>query len=288
MYRHMIAAATLMCLLSTTALAQTSTATGTGVGVSESNSAAGAIAVNKGNGGNSSLTINNPANSTTTSNINQKLSGSTRTETVVSGTQTVKNVPGVIAPGLAAAGLETCLGSASGGVSAVGFGVSGGSTYKDEDCTARLDSRTLFSMGLKAAAVARLCVRPDIWRSMPEICQKYWPVSMPLPYGVVAVDSRQVTTPYPLVAPRPINVPNYGYEQPYAMGGTSMEVVDGKTGLTRPCSDYNAVRQKCLNWADAPRKIKLASTPKPKKSVAVVAAVKPVAASAATEPKKED
>lgn len=195
---RVMTAAAFSCLLATTAYAQSNTAVGTGVGIAGSSSKSGAVAISGqgGRGGNSSLTINNPANTTstatvntnvsgtTTSNVNQNLSGGTRSETVVSGSTTVKNVPSTVAPGLAAAGLETCLGSASGTVSAVGFGIGGGSTYRDEDCTARLDSRTLFAMGLKSAAVARLCVRPDIWRSMPDICEKYWPPGQPLPQGI--------------------------------------------------------------------------------------------------------
>ena len=259
MHTHIRLAAALACLAATPSYAQNATATGTGVGVSESNSAAGAVAISGagGRGGNSSLTINNPANTTstvnsnisgsTTSNINQHVSG--RTETVTSGTQTVKNVPLVAAPGLSSAGLETCLGSASGGVGIAGFGVSGGSTYKDEDCTARLDSRTLFAMGLKGAAVARLCVRPDIWRSMPDICARYWPVGQPYPQGIVVAA--------PLVAPSGTYM------------SATIEVIDGKSGRTRPCSNYSETKQKCHQWADAaPVKRRVAALTPPAKPVA--------------------
>lgn len=319
------------------------TATGTGVGIANSSSKSGAVAISgqggqggQGGSSSSSLTINNPANTTstvnsnisgtttqnqnisgtttsnvnqnvsgkTTQNINQRVSGTTNQNTNanvnqnVGGTTTVRNVPSMVAPGLTSAGLETCLGSASGTVSAVGFGIGGGSTYKDEDCTARLDSRTLFAMGLKAAAVARLCQRADIWRSMPDICQQYWPPGLPLPYGVA------VGYPEGYVAPA-----RYGRVSalmsttpPVArMGGSSIEVVDGKTGLTRPCDDYNAVRLKCMSWADAPKRtvdaskklnptptVKLASaTPhRPKKTVAAptVATVTPASAPAFVEP----
>ena len=72
-------------------------------------------------------------------------------------------VPSIVAPGLAAAGLETCLGSVSGGGAFVGTGFSFGTTIPDPGCAARLDARTLWSMGLKKAAVARLCLKdlPD-------------------------------------------------------------------------------------------------------------------------------
>ena len=93
--------------------------------------------------------------------------------------QTVKNVPSVFAPGLAAAGLETCLGSVSGGGAFVGTGLSFGTTIPDAGCAARLDARTLWSMGLKKAAVARLCLNGDIYRAMPEVCDKYLPQPAP-------------------------------------------------------------------------------------------------------------
>jgi hypothetical protein len=86
--------------------------------------------------------------------------------------QTVRNVPGVVAPGLAAAGLETCLGSVSGGGAFVGTGFSFGTSILGPGCAARLDARTLWSFGLKKAAVARLCLNPDINRAIPEVCVK--------------------------------------------------------------------------------------------------------------------
>jgi hypothetical protein len=259
MNRYLTAAA--LCLLSTTALAEnlpaphhprppapksTATATGTGVGIANSSSQSGAVAISGqgGQGGNSSLTVNSTTPSTTTSNVNQNLSGSTtsniNSRTEVSGTQTIKNVPSMVAPGLTAAGLETCLGSASGGVSAVGFGISGGSTYKDEDCTARLDSRTLFAMGLKSAAVARLCQRADIWRSMPDICARYWPAGMPMPYGVI-VEPAGYTAPLPV---RALMSTESG----------SIRVIDGRDGVEKDCANYSYTKLKCYQWAGEPRR----------------------------------
>src|ERR1700757_5165254 len=141
------------------AWAQSSTATGTAVGVSRSTSRSQAISGQGGTGigvgGNPSATIT--------------------TNSTVPADQTVKNVPLVSAPGLAAAGLETCLGSVSGGGAFVGTGFSFGTTIPDPGCAARLDARTLWSMGLKKAAVARLCLNGDIYRAMPEVCDQYLP-----------------------------------------------------------------------------------------------------------------
>jgi hypothetical protein len=72
-------------------------------------------------------------------------------------TTRVTTAPTIVAPGLAAAGVETCLGSASGGLSVMGGGFTFGSTMVDEGCTLRLLSRQLFSFGFRKAAVALMC-----------------------------------------------------------------------------------------------------------------------------------
>src|ERR1700691_3953206 len=62
--------------------------------------------------------------------------------------------PTVVAPGLTAAGIETCLGSAAGGISLMGGGFTFGSTRVDEGCTIRLLARQLYAFGFKTAALA--------------------------------------------------------------------------------------------------------------------------------------
>ena len=69
----------------------------------------------------------------------------------------VTTAPTVVAPGLAAAGVETCLGSASGGISLMGGGFTFGSTMVDDGCTIRLLARQLFNFGFHKAAVALMC-----------------------------------------------------------------------------------------------------------------------------------
>jgi hypothetical protein len=248
------------CLLLLAAPAAAQTATGTGVANSSSNSQSGAVAIagQGGRGGNSSLTINSSVPATTTSNINQN----------VTGTSTVRNVPSVFAPGLAAAGLETCLGSVSAGAAVVGTGASFGTTIPDPGCAARLDARTLWSMGLKKAAVARLCLTAEIYRSMPEVCGAYLPA--PPGSAVAAVAA----------VPPAVEVPPY-------FGGP-IEVIEGKTGEVRMCDDYDATRQRCRAWAGQHHRRKIAAaSPKPNKPAATVAAAKP-AADPAAEPKKEN
>src|SRR5215475_10530514 len=163
--KRLLLAAIVAMAASGPAWGQSSAATGTGVGVARSTSRSQAISGQGGTGvgigGNPSATIT--------------------TNSSVPADQTVTNVPSVFAPGLAAAGLETCLGSVSGGGAFVGTGFSFGTTIPDPGCAARLDARTLWSFGLKKAAVARLCLNPDINRAMPEVCVKYVPALAPDP-----------------------------------------------------------------------------------------------------------
>ena len=74
-----------------------------------------------------------------------------------SGTQTVKNVPGVNAPPLVSSN-DTCMGSSSGGVGVAGFGLSIGSTWADTNCKMLKNSRELWNMGMRGAALARMCM----------------------------------------------------------------------------------------------------------------------------------
>jgi hypothetical protein len=76
--------------------------------------------------------------------------------------------PNVVAPGLAAAGVETCLGSASGGLSLMGGGFTFGSTKVDEGCTLRLLARQLFAFGFRKAAVALMCEDAHVLVAMDE------------------------------------------------------------------------------------------------------------------------
>lgn len=58
-------------------------------------------------------------------------------------------------------GSNTCMGSSSGGAQGVTFGVSFGTTWQDDNCNARFDAQALNSLGLRSAAIARLCQRTD-------------------------------------------------------------------------------------------------------------------------------
>jgi hypothetical protein len=62
-----------------------------------------------------------------------------------------------IAPPLTSSN-DTCMGSASVGAAAMAFGLSLGSTYVDENCMMLKNSRELWNMGYRGAAIARMCM----------------------------------------------------------------------------------------------------------------------------------
>jgi hypothetical protein len=111
-----------------------------------------------------------------------------------SSTTRLVTAPTVIAPGLAAAGVETCLGSTSGGLSLMGGGFSFGSTVVDEGCTIRLLARQLFAFGFHKAAMALMCQDDRVAAAMDA-------VGSPCPSHLVQVsDSSGATDPAPRVA----------------------------------------------------------------------------------------
>jgi len=127
------------------------------------------------NAGNSqTINFNSPSVSTVTQNVtgtqttvlDQTVNG-TQTTVVKGGTdntihqtfgtQTIKNTPSVSGPPLTSSN-DTCMGSASGSANAPGFGISVGKTYVDENCKMLKNSRELWNMGMKAAAMALMCM----------------------------------------------------------------------------------------------------------------------------------
>lgn len=104
----------------------------------------------------------------------------------------VITTPTVAAPGLAAAGIETCLGSASGGLSLMGGSFTFGATKVDEGCTIRLLSRQLFAFGLHKAAVALMCQDERVAAAM-EVAGSPCP-SFPVDGGGHVADATPSTT----------------------------------------------------------------------------------------------
>ncbi len=68
----------------------------------------------------------------------------------------LRNTPSVANAALTSSN-DTCMGSVSAGGSGPGFGLAIGSTYKDDNCVMLKNSREMWNMGFKAAAVALMC-----------------------------------------------------------------------------------------------------------------------------------
>ena len=68
-----------------------------------------------------------------------------------------RQAPTVIAPALTS-GNDTCMGSSSVGGSGPGFGFSVGSTWSDEHCKMLKSASVLYALGLRDAAIARICM----------------------------------------------------------------------------------------------------------------------------------
>lgn len=117
------------------------------VAVSSSGSSAGAS--NAGN--NQTIIFTSPGETEST----VRYEGGTYTES--RGTSTLKNVPSVSGPPLVSSN-DTCMGSSSGSVNVAGFGGSYGSTKVDENCKMLKNSRELWNMGMRGAALARMCM----------------------------------------------------------------------------------------------------------------------------------
>jgi hypothetical protein len=61
---------------------------------------------------------------------------------------------------------EACMGSSTGGVQGMSFGVSAGTTWQDKNCNMRKDAVLLFNMGFKIAAIQRLCESEEIKQAL--------------------------------------------------------------------------------------------------------------------------
>lgn len=76
-------------------------------------------------------------------------------------------VASAFAPALSA-GIDTCMGSTSGAVSSTIVGIAMDSTYVDKNCQTLKNTRELWNMGQRSAAMARMCM-DDLNREAMEL-----------------------------------------------------------------------------------------------------------------------
>lgn len=135
------------------------------------------------------LIANAPAYAQTTSGASSSVNISNPAST--DSKARVITAPPIGAPGLAAAGIETCLGSATGGLSVMGGGFTFGRTFPDEGCNIRLAARQLYAFGFQKAAMALMCQDLRVAEAMAAAGQ---------PCPTIVADSAPAATPAP--APR--------------------------------------------------------------------------------------
>ncbi len=88
------------------------------------------------------------------------------------GSDLSRAIPSMIAPALSTTLTETCLGSASGALGVQGFGLSGGKTYVDQDCVARLNAREMRAIGQLDVAMEILCSRPTVFTAQARVAKR--------------------------------------------------------------------------------------------------------------------
>ena len=116
---------------------------------------------------------NTQEGSLNTSNVESTVSSNntttdTSTSNVYNGAGSSSEIPvgSAISPTYMSNGVETCLQGVGGSIQTVAIGISSGTYEKDEDCNRRRDAKVLSDLGMKVAAIARMCQDVSIWRSM--------------------------------------------------------------------------------------------------------------------------
>ena len=109
----------------------------------------------------------NTSNVESTVNSNNQTTD-TSTSTTYNGAGSSSEIPvgSAISPSYMSNGMDTCLKGQGGSLETVGVGISSGSYEIDPNCDRRRDSKLLSDLGMKVAAVARMCQSTEVWRSM--------------------------------------------------------------------------------------------------------------------------
>ena len=110
------------------------------------------------------INVNN--NTNTSQNVNTSTSTSNATQKV---TQRIKTAPpSAVAPSIMSYSQDLCTTGASSAVQTQFFGISSGRSVRDENCERLKNSKALYDMGMKVAAVALLCQNEKVFRAMQQ------------------------------------------------------------------------------------------------------------------------
>lgn len=118
-------------------------------------------------------TNNSQEGSLNTSNVQSTVSSNnTTTDTSTTnhyngaGSSSEMPVGSAISPTYMSNGQDTCLKGSGGSLQTVGVGISSGEYEVDPNCDRRRDAKLLSDLGMKVAAVARMCEDEIVWKSM--------------------------------------------------------------------------------------------------------------------------
>ena len=122
------------------------------------------------------------------------------TNTVSSTVVTDKSVPTASAPSVVVNNSDICKTAASTAVQTQILGVATGITIRDENCERIKLSRSLYSMGMKVAAVSTLCADPRVFDAM-HMAGTYCPYM-----GAIGEDAKKGWEKNPDLVPKGSNV----------------------------------------------------------------------------------
>jgi hypothetical protein len=118
------------------------------------------------------------------------------TNTVSSTVVTDKSVPTANAPSVVVNNSDICKTAASTAVQTQILGIASGITITDENCERIKLSRSLYSMGMKVAAVSTLCADPRVWDAM-YMAGTYCPYM-----GAIGVEAKEGWEKNPTLVPK--------------------------------------------------------------------------------------
>ena len=121
-------------------------------------------------------TNNSQEGSLNTSNVNSTVSSNNNTEdksvsNTYNGAGSASEIPvgSAISPTYMSTGVDTCLKGSGGSLQTVGVGFSSGEYEVDPNCERRRDAKLLSDLGMKVAAVSRMCEDDIVWLSLIHI-----------------------------------------------------------------------------------------------------------------------
>jgi hypothetical protein len=161
----------------------------------------------------------------------------------IGGTQTIRNVPEIVAPNIS--GGNPCLTGFSGGGAGPGIGVTVGIGWEDKDCARRANAALLNNLGQHAAAIALLCQNDAVARALAATgspCTAsarsdgtpYVVSNAPSPATTVAAD------PPPIVQAHAVDAAVIRRQQEVAVAPTPLPAAYTPPKLARPDYCYTA------------------------------------------------